>query len=180
MSSLSHHLRIHIKMGFTRDEEYLRSSAWCFISCLSTNGGPFTPPQSPSAPDERVHQHTPSILGENLPAIRLESTDATNFKRSGSPLEPPSAATTAGIETLLTLLMRRFHCSQCATAHLLQHRNQVHFSTINGHDGIHREVDSRNTRPPLRTGESPHDPRKNLPICDRLLQAYASFEWPIS
>lgn len=160
MSSLSTSLKNSYQKWLHPYEEYLRIVKPGVHQLLEyENGGPFTPSPAPS-PMKKSHQHTPSSLGGDSPAIRASTAlNATLQNEAVPPLEPPRPAVTSGFTAVNA---GGFTAVNAQPAQPAPASTPSSFSTINATNGIHREVDSRNSTP-LRTGESPMISAKNTP-----------------
>lgn len=161
MSSLSTSLKNSYQKWLHPYEEYIRLVKPGVHQLLEyENGGPFTPSPAPS-PMKKSHQHTPSSLGGDSPAIRASTIlNATIQNDSVPPLEPPRPVMTSGFTAVNAGGFTAVNAQPTQPASV---STPSSFSAINASNGFHREAaDSRNSTP-LRNGESPMMSAKNTP-----------------
>jgi histone demethylase JARID1 len=169
MSSLSTSLKNSYQKWLHPYEEYLRIFKPGVHQLLEfENGGPFTPSPAPS-PMKKSHQHTPSSLGGDSPAILASAAlNATLLHDPPPPVEPQRPIMSSGFTAVNA---GGFTAVNHAQPPPLAHNPQPppaqvstpssSFAAINTPNGLH--IESRNSTPLRVNGDSPMMSAHNTP-----------------
>lgn len=169
MSSLSTSLKNSYQKWLHPYEEYLRIFKPGVHQLLEfENGGPFTPSPAPS-PMKKSHQHTPSSLGGDSPAIRASTAlNATLHHEPPPPLEPQRPAMSSGFTAVnagggFTAVNAQPppHAQPPPPPPAQVSTPSSSFAAINTPNGLH--IESRNSTPLRMNGDSPMLSAKNTP-----------------
>ena len=156
MSSLSTSLKNSFQKWLHPYEEYLRVAKPGVQQQLEFEyGGPLTPSPA-NSPMKRSHQHTPSSLRDDSPAVRasvalnvtMKEPDKVN--RSPPYTEPPRSITSSGFTAVNTGGFTPVNLTPAS------------FQAVNSTTALKREAEN-GTSTPRQLGESPMNSTKNTP-----------------
>ncbi|KAF2497114.1 histone demethylase JARID1D [Lophium mytilinum] len=173
MSSLSTSLKNSYQKWLHPYEEYLRIFKPGVQQLLEfENGGPFTPSPAPS-PMKKSHQHTPSSLGGDSPAIRASTALNATLQHDlqPPPLEPQpqrppmssgfTAVNAGGFTAVNAQPLPHQHAQPPPPPPAQVSTPSSSFAAINTPNGLH--IESRNSTPLRMNGDSPMLSAKNTP-----------------